>query len=38
MPAGKTNFSWRLDSTIEMLESAIITEIETGLLETIVGP
>lgn len=38
MPAGKTNFPWRLDSTIEMLKSAIITEIETGLLETIVGP
>jgi uncharacterized protein YdaT len=38
MPAGKINFSWKIDRTLEILKSALNTAIKTAIPETKAGP
>ena len=38
MPAGKIHFPWKIDSTLESLESAIIETIKTAIPEAKPGP
>lgn len=38
MPVGKIKYTWKIDRTLEMLESAVTTAISTAIPETKAGP